>query len=279
MIRGGWADLTSLLRVEAAGAGRFLGGHSGVSRHRVYGGQFLGQGLMAAANGQAQPARSLHAYFIRTGTTELPIEYRTERLAEDCVSVTATQRDRTIYLMDVLFGPPAPPAVHAPPRMPEPDQCIPRAEGIRGLPTDTDASWAVADSPFDNRFVENIWEPAYGAPGHNVWFTVPGSAATPDNVDASVHLQQAALAYYSDDTIMDNALFPHDWMQSWQNLQTTSLDHCLWFHAPLDLTRWILHTQDSPVADGGRGMTRGRMYDKDGTLLASVAQEILMRHP
>jgi acyl-CoA thioesterase-2 len=273
MIRGVWADLASLLQVEVAGANRFLGGHSDIGRHRVYGGQFLGQGLMAAANDQAQPARSLHAYFIRTGTTDSPIEYRTERLAEDCVSVTATQQDRAIYTMDVLFGPLPPTRNQAPPGVPAPDQCIPRAEGIRGLPTGTDATWAVTDSPFDNRFVENIWDTGFRTAAHNVWFTVS------DSVREAVHLQQAALAYYSDDTVMDNALFPHGWMDSWQNLQTTSLDHCLWFHAPVDLTQWILHTQDSPVAAGGRGMTRGRMVDNQGTLLASVAQEILMRSP
>lgn len=273
MIRGVWADLASLLQVEAAGAGRFLGGHSGVSRHRVYGGQFLGQGLMATAHDQAQPARSLHAYFIRTGTTDAPIEYRTERLGEDCVSVTATQQHRPIFLMDVRFGPLTAPVSRSLPNVPAPDQCIRRSEGIRDLPTDTDASWAVADSPFDNRFAENIWDVGFRTAAHNVWFTVS------DSVSESVHLQQAALAYYSDDTVMDNALFPHGWMASWQNLQTTSLDHCLWFHAPVDLRQWILHTQDSPVAAGGRGMTRGRMIDDQGTLLASVAQEILMRSP
>jgi acyl-CoA thioesterase-2 len=270
--------LAALLTVEETGTERFSGAHPSATRHRVYGGQFLGQALMAAAAGQTQPAQSLHAYFIRTGTTDLPIEYRTEQLSDACVSVTAIQRDRSLFIADVSFGPSAQALDQTPaPDAPDPDQCIPRADGIHDLPTDTDATWAVVDSPFDNRFVENIWSATFASTGHSVWFTVTGEVVSPGEASTSVHLHQAALAYYSDDTLMDNALFPHGWMASWQTLQTASLDHCLWFHAPVDLTRWILHVQDSPIAWGGRGMTRGRMYDKAGTLLASVAQEILMR--
>jgi acyl-CoA thioesterase-2 len=90
-------------------------------------------------------------------------------------------------------------------------------------------------------------------------------------------LAQAVTAYFVDDPIMDNALFPHGWQRCWNELLTASLDHAMWFHAPVDLDEWLLFAQDSPVAAGGRAITRGLLFDQQGQLLASACQEILMR--
>ncbi len=275
MIHGDLNDLIDLLRVRPNGHGTFRGAQVGGGRSRVYGGQFLGQGLNAALGDTAQTARSLQGLYIRAGSTEAPLEYGVAHTADDVVDVRASQAQRCLFLMDVRTGEPGG-APHVPmPNVPPPDQCIPRDEGIRDLDHNTDSTWAVLDSPFDYRFVENIWAEDFRSPGHHVWFrtrpTGGGPLALPQG------LQQAVLAYFSDDNIMDNALFPHGWHAGWSNLQTASLDHSLWFHAPLDLNEWMLFAQDSPVASGSRGLARGIFYRQDGTIAASAYQEILMR--
>ena len=163
------------------------------------------------------------------------------------------------------------------PDVPPPEDCIPRERGIAGLDRDTDSTWAVTDSPFDNRFVEDIWNEDYRRPLHHVWFRLRDPGALPGHIDQIV--MQAIAAYYADDTIMDNALFPHGWHRCWSELQTASLDHAMWFHRPMDLRRWHLFAQDSPVASGGRAMTRGTIFDDRGAVVASAAQEILLREP
>jgi acyl-CoA thioesterase-2 len=111
-----------------------------------------------------------------------------------------------------------------------------------------------------------------------VWFRGRGGIlpSGPDPITRA-QLRQAILAYYSDDTIMDNALFPHGWMTHSTTLQTASLDHVMWFHGDYRLDEWLFFDQDSPVAAGARGMTRGTVSKPDGTRVASIFQEIFMR--
>ncbi len=282
MIHGSIKDLEALLSLEALSVSTFSGsvfsaGNVGDSRSRVYGGQFLGQGLIAASRVCKGHLRSFHCYYVRAGSTDIPLTYFARACGDDLATVQATQNDKILFSMDVAFGEFA----HAPnvamPTVAPPASCIPRIEGIQGLDKDTDSTWAVTDSPFDYRFVENIWEDGYTTPGHNVWFR----ARDPAQVDPSMPqpLSQAMSAYFVDDPIMDNALFPHGWHRSWSELHTASLDHAMWFHAPVDLRQWLLFAQDSPVAAGGRALTRGLMFNHDGQLVASACQEILMRSP
>ena len=279
MIHGTIEDLTRLLDLEPAGRNEFRAAPLADPRSRVYGGQFLGQGLAAAARIRSGVIRSFHCYYIRAGSTDTPLTYRAEPTGDSLVWITALQQDKVLFSMDVAFGdyagvPAGAAAVM--PAVPAPLSCIPREEGISGLDTNTDSTWAVVDSPFDYRFAENIWEDGFHAPGHNVWFRARDAMVNRPTTQA---LTQAMVAYFSDDPIMDNALFPHGWHRCWTELQTASLDHAMWFHAPLDLSSWLLFAQDSPVGAGGRAMARGRMFDADGALLASVCQEILMRTP
>ncbi|MFP6837847.1 MAG: acyl-CoA thioesterase domain-containing protein [Pseudomonadales bacterium] len=280
MIHGSINNLEELLGLKQLNGGNssertFTAGNVSDPRARVYGGQFLGQGLIAASLVCPGPIRSFHCYYIRAGSTDVPLTYVARASGAELVSVQATQNDKTLFSMDVAFGG----FVHAPnvamPAVAPPEQCTRRSDGIRGLNSDTDSTWAVTDSPFNYRFVENIWSPEYAAAGHNVWFR----ASDPAELDPSVAqtLVQAMTAYFADDPIMDNALFPHGWHRSWTELQTASLDHAMWFHAPLDLRQWMLFAQDSPVAAGGRAITRGLMFNPVGELVASVCQEILMR--
>jgi acyl-CoA thioesterase-2 len=284
MIHGNLIDLAKLLGLEPLGDNKFRGAQVTDRRSRVYGGQFLGQGLMAASQVCVGDVRSFHAYYIRPGTTQTPLTYSVQSLADNMASVQALQNDRVLFTMDVAFGDlndaegASNPAM---PTVPPPEECITRADGIRGLDTNSDSTWAVTDSPFDYRFAENIWADDFKVAGHNVWFRGNDANQTHEALSQIMTstLTQAMVAYFSDDPIMDNALFPHGWHRSWSELQTASLDHAMWFHAPLDLSRWTLFAQDSPSAGGGRAITRGLMFDDAGRLLASACQEILMRTP
>lgn len=277
MIHGNAADLVDLLSVHPASAGAYEGGQVRDQRSRVYGGQFLGQGICAAGRMGNGALRSFHSYYLRPGATSLGIGYRVEQLGEAVVGVSASQREKLLFLMMARFGTfcTAPPV--SMPDVPPPEDCIPRHRGIEGLDRNTDSTWAVVDSPFDNRFVENIWSDDYRRPCHHVWFRLREPESATGEIDQVV--AQAITAYYADDTIMDNALFPHGWHRCWSELQTASLDHAMWFHSPIDLRRWHLFAQDSPVASGGRAMTRGTIFDDQGRAVASACQEILLREP
>ncbi len=279
MIHGGLSDLFDLLRVQRERGDTHIGGHVGGGRSRVYGGQFLGQGLMAALDDtDGAAARSLQSLYLRPGSTDVPLRYTATSMADDFIAVSAFQDEqakRCLFSMDVRLGEPACAPAIPMPEVPPPQACVSREEGIGNLERNTDSTWAVLDSPFDYRFVENIWAEDFRAPAHHVWFRARDLDGEPCSEPQS--LQQAALAYFSDDNIMDNALFPHGWHNCWSNLQTASLDHSVWFHADIDLGSWLLFAQDSPVAAHGRGMTRGLFYRPDGVLVATAYQEILMR--
>lgn len=276
MIHGSLADLQSLLSVTPTSVAHgFSGSQVTDGRSRVYGGQFLGQGLMAAASVGLGTARSLHCYFIRAGAADVPITYNAKPLGARLVAVEGAQQDRLLFSMDVAYGAYADSPTMIMPNVPPPEECIPRERGIQGLDRNNESTWAVIDSPFDYRFVENIWSEDYRHPRHHVWFR----ARSPTSADMSQTLAQAMAAYFSDDTIMDNGLFPHGWQRAWQQFQTASLDHVMWFHAPVDLDQWLLFAQDSPVAACGRALTRGSMFDRQGVPVATVHQEILMRPP
>lgn len=283
MIEGNLQNLCDLLAVTPMQADCFLGGHPAQERSRVYGGQFLGQGIIAACWRQPRGVRSLHASFLRPGTQDAPIEYTVQAMSGtasklDTRSVSARQNDKVLFAMDIVLGE----LVAADPvpagDLPGPEQAIPRQEGIRHLNTDTQSTWANTTSPFDNRFVEDVWHDDYRDPRHHVWFR--GRSADPAHSLSEVtaqQMRQAVLAYYVDDTIMDNALFPEGWLTS--SAETASLDHCMWFHHDFTYDEWLLHDQDSPVAANGRGLTRGRIFNRAGQPVATTYQEILMRRP
>lgn len=285
MIHGTLAELETLLTLEVQGNNRFVAPPRISSRWRVYGGQFLGQGLIAAAHGTDLPVRAFHAYFIRAGDATASLYYEVEKYCEVERStvchhlVRAYQEDKLLLTMEVSLGEYSSPPLVPKPDVPEPKACIPREKGLDGLNLETESSWAVVDSPFDNRFVEDIWHDEPASPKHHVWFRTREPANEKSSLAKAkdIHMRQAVLAYYADDTIMDNALLPHGLTGSWQKLQTTTLDHAMWFHADISLDDWLLYAQDSPVASGGRGMTRGLIYRADGELVASASQEILMR--
>jgi acyl-CoA thioesterase II len=275
-------DLLDLEYIEEnifRGRNRFLGSR------RVFGGQVLAQAL-AAARRTVDPERivhSLHAYFILPGDVEAPIVYDVDRIRDGGSFTTrrirAIQHGRPIFNMSASFHRPEPGHEHQDPMpedLPGPDELTDELDLIRGMadrfpPEVRDA--VVQDRPFHFRPVDpvSLFEPAKRPPRHAVWF----KTVSPLPDDLALHRE--LLAYASDHGLLPTALRPHGLSWIYPNMQVASLDHTLWFHRPLRMDEWLLYDLESPVATGARGFTRGSIFQQDGTLVASVAQEGLMR--
>ncbi len=260
------------------------------SAQRRFGGELLAQALHAAqltiargGDGGTRPVHSLHAYFIRPAHPAREVVYRVQRIRDgrsfSIRSVEGWQDDALAFVLDASFQAPERGFEHAA-AMPDvpPPEAVPgeqsRFDAARaadpGRFASWPASWHADRGPFETRTVEDLWRAQVYAPQMNVWVRLR------EPVD-DLSLHPAIAAYYSDDPVMDNALLPHLGRFHGGALTTASLDHAMWFHEQIDLRQWHLFAQDSPIASGARGLTRGHLFDRAGRLVASVAQEILMR--
>ena len=245
---------------------------------RIFGGQVVAQALAAAYRTvEGRICHSLHSYFLRAGDPSIPILYQVER-ARDGASfttrrVTAIQHGRQIFNLSASFQTPEDGYEHqaAMPDAPSPDILL-NEEQLRALaprPRDDDRiPWPVELRPVDP---EPRGQPKPREPVYHCWIR----ARTEVGEDVAVN--QCVLAYASDMSLMDSSLRPHavDWDSG--GLQAASLDHALWFHRPCRFNDWHLYVQDSPSASGARGFNRGSIYSRDGVLVASAAQEALIR--
>ena len=251
---------------------------------RVYGGQVIGQALVAASRtvSEDRPAHSLHGYFLRPGDTEVPILYRVERIRDgrsfSTRSVHAIQHGRAIFSMLISFQVVEEGFTHQidMPEAPSPES-LPleeelRAEQAKAHP-DVFKDYTFTDRPIEFRPVHplDLVNPEAQPPRNWAWMRVKG--AMPE--DSRLH--QCALAYLSDWSLLDTAFYPHAISFLQDNIQTASLDHAMWFHRPFRADEWLLYVQDSPSASGARGYNRGLIYAQDGRLVASATQEGLMR--
>ena len=275
--------LLNLLDLEQIEVNLFRGVSPEDSWQRVYGGQVLGQALVAAARTvEGRLAHSLHAYFLRPGDPKVPILYEVDR-SRDGNSFTnrrvvAIQHGKQIFNMAVSFHAGETGLAHqfGMPDVPGPED-LPseqerRQEIAPKLPEEY-RKWFSREQPIETRLIDSLdlLEPEKAPPYQNVWVRAGGDL--PD--DPALH--QCIMAYASDMTLIDTIIFPHgvSWLDD--KLQTASLDHAMWFHRPFRADEWLLYAQDSPASFGGRGLSRGSFYSKDGTLVASVAQEGLIR--
>jgi acyl-CoA thioesterase-2 len=221
---------------------------------------------------------SLHSYFIRAGDPEIPILYKVER-ARDGASFTtrrviAIQHGRQIFNLSASFQIPETGFEHQAimPVEPGPDHLL-NEEQLRALdprPGDDDrAPWPVEMRPIDP---EPRRPTGPRDPTFRCWFRAR------EDMGDDIAVNQCVLAYASDMSLLDASLRPHavDWSDG--RLQVASLDHALWFHRPCRFSEWHLYVQDSPSASGGRGFNRGAIYSQDGRLVASAAQEALIRY-
>jgi acyl-CoA thioesterase II len=278
-------DLLTVLDLEQLEVNLFRGRSPQVGWQRVYGGQVIGQALVAACRTVdvgGRPPHSLHAYFLLPGDPKVPIIYEVDRIRDGksftTRRVVAIQHGEAIFILSASFqhaeeGPThglAMPDVPAPESLPTAEE---RIEAVKDqLPRDV-WKWMMRERPIDTRSVtdHNPFKPVAREPRQLVWIRASGSL--PD--DPLLH--QTVVAYASDLMLLDTATLPHAIAWNDPHYVMASLDHAMWFHRPFRADAWLLYAQESPAAHGARGFTLGHFFTRDGVLVASVAQEGLIR--
>jgi acyl-CoA thioesterase-2 len=277
------ADLVQLLTLERIEDRIFRGESRDLGGARVFGGQVLGQALTAASyTVQGRQVHSLHAYFLVAGDVNAPIVYEVDT-ARDGKSfsnrrVVAIQHGQPIFNMTASFQVPEEGLEHA-----APIPAVPGPEGlpdIRELPPEVlervpekMRRFLTHERPFDVRAVEPIQvvAPLPAPPVRHIWIKTVDPL--PDDAD----LHRNVLAYVSDYQLVSTATLPHGIHFAEGNVQLASLDHAMWFHRPFRMDDWLLYAMESPNASGGRGLARGQFFTRAGQLVASTAQEGVVR--
>ncbi|NYT39894.1 acyl-CoA thioesterase II [Sphingomonas sp. R-74633] len=277
-------QLTALLDVERIDTDLYRGPRQPGGVGRVFGGQVVAQALQAAQRSieDDKTAHSLHAYFMRPGDENHPIIYRVVRDFEGRSfanrRVIAMQGGKPILNMTASFQAPAEGLHHQfdMPDVPGPDELVSERElreAIRDEVPEKFRRFFLRARPIEIRPVNprNWFKPVKSEPVQSSWFRVV--APLPD--DPALH--RAMLTYATDMTLLGTCMLPHgvSWMTG--DVQTASLDHAVWLHEPFRFDDWLLYTTDSPWSGHSRGFNRGRIYARDGRLVASVAQEGLVR--
>ncbi len=275
------AELVALLDLEPLEVNIYRGQNRDLGTGRVYGGQVFAQALVAARRTvpDGREAHSAHGYFILPGDLAAPIVYFVDRLRDGrsftTRRVTAIQHGEAIFNLSVSFHiPEQGPEYQLPmPDVPPPESVVPELQTLReraeSIPEPL-RRVLTQERPIDVRPIEPHGT-ATRAPVRRAWFRADGRL--PD--DLSIH--QAILAYASDYGLLVTALQPHGIAYRTPGLQLASLDHSLWMHRPLRADEWLLYSTDSPVTSGARGFVRGTIHSAAGELVASVAQEGLIR--
>lgn len=278
--------LLGLMDLEKIEENIFRGISSTEPVQRVFGGQVLGQALMAATRTVEASRRchSLHAYFLRPGDPAIPILYEVDRSRDggsfSARRVVAIQHGLAIFhlassfqrIEEGFFHQSQMPVVPPPEDLEDEQQILLRSVD---LPAHI-RSFVSRERAFETRSVigralgSASGERPARPPVDHIWLRTRGTL--PD--DPALHL--ALLAFVSDTSLLDTALLPHG-KSIFSNIQVASLDHAMWFHASFRADEWLLYAQDSPSASGARGFNRGQIYSRDGRLVASIAQEGLIR--
>ncbi len=277
------ADLVKLLDLEPLEVNLFRGESRDIGSPQVFGGQVLGQALTAAASTvEGRIVHSLHAYFLRRGDFNSPIVYQVDRSLDGHAfcnrRVVAIQNGTPIFNMAASFQiveegfdhqieMPSVPAPETLPDSSRPPQemlaCLP--EGVR--------RFLERPRPFEFRLVQpmEFLSPRKAAPARQVWFRAV------DRLPDDEGLHRRLLAYLSDYFLLDTATLPHGLPSFSGKLVMASIDHAMWFHRPMRVDEWLLYAVESPSASGARGFARAGVYSRDGRLVASTAQEGLVR--
>jgi acyl-CoA thioesterase-2 len=277
-------DLLELLTLESIEENLFRGRSQDLGFRQLFGGQVLGQALSAASR-TVEPARrvhSLHGYFLRPGDVSLPVVYTVDRVRDGgsftTRRVVAIQKGQPIFTAMASF--------HAEESGYSHQAQMPDVKGPEGIPTELELlsqhahrfperlrEKFLSPKPIEMRPVTYVdwFAPEKREPLKYVWFRANGEL--PD--DPQVH--RYLLAYASDFNLITTAMQPHGVTAAQRNIQVASLDHALWFHGELRMNEWLLYAMDSPWTGGGRGLSRGHIFTRDGKLVASVTQEGLIR--
>ncbi|WHA41336.1 acyl-CoA thioesterase II [Agrobacterium larrymoorei] len=277
-------NLLSTLDLEKLEENLFRGISPQVGWQRVFGGQVIAQALMAAQRtvDDDRYVHSLHAYFMRPGDPLVPIIYQVDRIRDGSSFATrrivAIQHGHAIFSMSASFQIEEGGFDHQSiiPKVPQPEQLMSEAQMqeafLAKAPPAIRKYWE-NKRPIEIRPVSltHYISKEKLEPQQDIWVRAVGSV--PDDR----HYQVAVLAYLSDMTLLDTSLYAHGTTIFDPTIQVASLDHAMWFHRPCKLEDWLLYTQDSPSASGARGLTRGSLFTRDGVLIASMAQEGLIR--
>ena len=280
------AELVLLLNLEERGGDRFIGRQQKEGTGRVFGGQAIAQALGAARRTvpDDRHTHSLHAYFLRGGSDEHPIEFRVKRDFDGRSfsnrRVVASQQGQPILNLIASFQTPQEGLSHQEAAMPdvpppedlEPDAVL-RRRFAEQLPEGLIRRLMLRPRPIDFRSVEpRNWQSSEKrAPVAHCWFRTV--ASLPD--DQPIH--RAVLAYASDFQLLSTAIQPHGLSFNRGEVKAASLDHALWFHGAFRADEWLLYVTDSPWSGLARGFGRGQIFTRDGRLVASVAQEGMLR--
>jgi len=277
------AELVELLSLERLEKNLFRGKSRDIGSPRVFGGQVLGQALVAATQTvEGRPAHSLHAYFLRAGDIRAPIVYHVDRSRDGgsftSRRVVAIQHGEQIFHMAASFQVPEPGLEHqsSMPDVPPPEQLRSMADMDEALLANAPEKlrrFLAHTAPFDIRAVDPVdpLNPQKRAPRQQLWIK------TGDRLPDDDGLQRCLLAYLSHYHFVTTAMLPHGVHYLQGHVQIASLDHAMWFHRPARVDDWLLLAYESPNASGARGLARGAIYARDGRLVASTAQEGLIR--
>jgi acyl-CoA thioesterase II len=278
------AELLDLLTLERLEENLFRGQSRDIGTKYVFGGQVLGQSLSAAQQtvDAERTVHSIHGYFLRAGDINAPIVFDVDR-ARDGHSfsvrrVTAIQHGQPILVLAASFQKHEDGVEHQfhIPEVPQPEDVplmTPPSPEVMAQLSAKMQRWLSRMGPFEMRpvYPRDELNPSKRPPYQQVWFRLN------DKIGDDANMHRAMLAYASDFYLLGTSTFPHAISYYQSNVQMASLDHALWFHRPFRIDDWLLYALDSPSASGARGLARGSIYTRDGQLIASVAQEGLIR--
>lgn len=278
------ADLQHQFQLERLEVNLFRGQSRDTGSPQVFGGQVLGQALMAAHStiDDDRVVHSLHAYFLRRGDFNKPIVYSVDRSRDggsfSARRVVAIQNGEQIFICSASFQTPEQGLNYqaSAPKVPGPDELKPLAKPgpaeLEKLPEKL-RRWLEIERPFEFRPVQpyNPLNPVACEPVRQIWMRAV------DRLPDDPALHRCLLAYISDYWLLDTTTMPHGSSFLRGNLIMASIDHAIWFHRPARVDEWLLYSLDSPSSSGARGFARGSFYTRDGILAASTAQEGLIR--
>ncbi|MBH0129372.1 acyl-CoA thioesterase II [Salinibacterium sp. NK8237] len=262
----------------------FTGPSQWMPQGRVFGGQVLAQALVAAQRTLAEDrvVHSMHGYFLRPGDVNLPITFSVDRIHDGrSFSTRRTQAyQEGVPILSAIASFQDDDAgldhqIDMPADLPDPESLPTTAESLASVDHPVARYWS-SQRPFDMRYVTSpIFMSVDGGnvPHQAVWIKSVGPM--PDDMN----LHRAALAYASDYSILESIMRRHDLAWVTPGIKVASLDHAMWWHRDARVDEWLLYVQESPNAIGGRGLSLGRIYDRSGRLIASVAQEGMVRPP
>ena len=279
-------DLLDLLTLDKINDTEFNGISKTIGSPIVFGGQVLAQALNAASRTitNNRVLHSMHAYFLEPGNLKLPITYNVN-LVRDGGSfsvrrVTAHQKEQTIFILSASFHKKETGYNHQiemKSNVKEPEVLLSWTDILQQfgdfLPKSLKAFFEI-DRPieFKPTVIVNPLEKKNLPPFSDVWFKLKG-----DTKNLDLATKQQILTYISDYNILGATLYPHASKAHWGNTQTASLDHSMWYFRDFEFDDWLLYAMESPNASNARGFARGNIFTRNGTLIASVTQEGLMR--